>query len=112
MVETPIYPSREVTLAEVKALLEREREDRGELTYEQKLAFEQANMFSKLSPDDAIELVGKLQEIDRLSGTHAIKIADVAPTHPDDVKAIFSKDRYTPDDAEIDKIINLVREYL
>lgn len=104
-------PTRHVTLSDVKDLLEKEREARGELTYEQKLAYEHANLFAQYSPEDARELVEKLQQIGRITEAQAVKIADVAPVEEEDVEAVFSKDRYTPDADEIDKVISLVLEY-
>lgn len=111
----PMVEGRPVTLAEVKALLERERERRTEeeLTYEQKLSLDHATLFARLSLEQARELADKLRGTSpKMNETHVVKIVDLAPLHPDDVRAIFAKDRIQLDQGEIDKIIELVRGYL
>lgn len=106
-------PVRLITLSEVKSLLEREQASRADLTYEQKLALDHANHFAKLDPTRADELARRLlQGGGRVNEYYAFRIADLLPTHPDDVKAIFARDRSVPDDAEIEKILSVVREYL
>ncbi|MGQ0536829.1 MAG: RNA polymerase Rpb4 family protein [Methanobacteriota archaeon] len=106
---------RLVPLSEVRLLLEREQKDRGGeegLTYEQRLSVEHSKVFAKIPKTKAEELVKKLRQLPRVSEWHAVKLADVAPTHADDVRAIFAKDRFTLEKDEIDKIIELVQSYL
>lgn len=106
------FPVQLVTLSEAKQMLEEEEERRGELTYEQRLAHEQALNFVRLEPGDARDLVEELVELERVTTAHAIKIADMCPLHEDDVQAVFQDDRYSPDDDQTDTIISLVRDYL
>lgn len=108
--EEQAFVARPVTLAEVKDILDREQAARAELTYEQKLAHEHVTFFAKLPAKKADELVKKLVALGgRVTEAHARKIVDVMPTHPDDLRAIFAKDRSVPDPAEIDRIIEAVR---
>lgn len=110
--KAPDAPVRTVTLAEVKALLEREQQGREDLTYEQKLALDHAVHFAKLPPEKAQELVDKLLAAGgRVNEYYAYRIADIVPTHADDVKAIFARDRSVPDEAEIQNILALVQDY-
>jgi DNA-directed RNA polymerase subunit F len=107
-------PSHTVTLSEVKALLEREQQTRGpeSLTYEQKLALDHADHFAKLAPERASELAKKLQALGgRMNEYYAYRIADLLPTHADDVRAIFARERSGPDNEEIEKVLATVREY-
>lgn len=105
--------SRLVTLSEVQALLHKEQESRQELSYEQKLALDHADHFVKLPPAKASELVGKLVAIGgRVTEPYAYKLADILPTHGDDVKAVFARERSVPDEQEIEKILSAVRDYL
>lgn len=113
--EEPSVPVRTVTLSEVKALLEREQTSRGpeNLSYEQKLALDHAEHFAKLPKDRSKELVGKLLGLGgRLNEYYAYRIADILPSHADDVKAIFARERSVPDNDEIEKVLATVREYL
>lgn len=101
-----------VTLPEVRHLLEKEREARGELTYEQKLAFEHADTFTDMKVTKARKLFKDLQEIERVTPAHAAKIVGMAPRFRDDVEVIFAKDRFEMEDSDIDKILELVGEAL
>lgn len=104
---------RLVTLSEVKSLLEREQADRDDLSYEQKLALDHATHFARLPLERAHELVEKLLALGgRVNEYYAHRLADILPTHADDVKSVFARDRSVPDDAEIEKVLATVREYL
>lgn len=108
-------PMRFVTLSDVRDLLEREQGSRGpeNLTYEQKLAHEHATIFAKISADKSQELAQKLLALGgRVNEYYAFRIADLLPTHADDVRAIFARDRSAPDNDEIEKVLTVVREYL
>lgn len=105
---------RTATLAEVREWLEEQQRVRGELSYEQKLALEHAKVFgTRLSAARSRELVERLRELgERVTEVHAAKIADLLPTHADDVRVIFAKERYTLEKDEIDKILEAVQAYL
>lgn len=103
---------RLVTLSEVKDLLEREQGEREDLTYEQKLALDHATHFVKLPTEQARDLVAKLLALGgRVNEWYAHRIADLLPTHEDDVRAIFARERSVPDNQEIEKILAVVREF-
>jgi DNA-directed RNA polymerase subunit F len=97
-------------LAEVKNLLEKEEKGR-ELTYEQKLALEHAKHFAKLGVTKAKKMADELLEIERISEPFAYKIVDILPVHPEEVRAIFAKERFTLEDSEVKKIIKIVEKY-
>lgn len=105
---------RLVTLAEVKEWLEEAERQRGELTYEQKLALDHARTFAvKITAAQARELVEKVRRASpRVTEAHAVKIADLLPAHPDDVRVIFAKDRFQLEKDEIDKIMEAVQAYI
>jgi DNA-directed RNA polymerase subunit F len=103
---------RLVTLSEVKELLEKAEADRGELTYEQKLALEHARRFGRFTPARLKTLLTELQTNPKVDLANAIRIADTTPTHSDDVRAIFAKARANLDDAEVQKILESVQKYL
>ncbi len=99
-----------VSLAEVKNLLEKEEKKR-ELSYEQKLALEHAKHFSKLAITKANTMVEELVKLERITEPFAYKIADILPKHPEEVRAIFAKERFTLEDDEVKKIIKIVEKY-
>ncbi len=102
---------RLVTLTEVKDLLEKAETERGELTYEQKLALEHARRFARFTAENLAKLMGDLRQNPKIDYTMAVRIADLAPNHPDDVRALFAKARVNIDDAELQKILETVAKY-
>ncbi len=100
-----------LTLPEVKNMLKKIEKEREELIYEQKIALEHVQRFSKLSVKQSKDLVKELSSIENMEEKHAYKIADILPLTEDDVKAIFAKERYTPNDGEIKKIVQIVGKY-
>jgi len=100
-----------VCLAEVKNILKKNSKERKELLYEQRIALEHAEKFSKLSAKQTKDLITELLKQDHVEELHAYKIADIIPQTEDDVKAIFSKERYTPNDKEIKNILEIVKKH-
>jgi|ADurb_Met_01_Slu_FD_contig_81_501698_length_2219_multi_5_in_0_out_0_3 DNA-directed RNA polymerase subunit F len=102
---------RYVTLAEVKQLLEEASEGR-ELTPDQKLAMDHAQKVAALTPGKARELQADLKKLGFVSDALCAKIADVLPTHSDDVRVLFSKERMVLDKKNIELILSTVEKYL
>lgn len=102
--------TRYLSLAEVKNLLEKEAKKR-ELSYEQNLALEHAKHFSQLTMTKAKKMADELMKLERISEPFAYKIVDILPMHPDEVRAIFAKERFTLEDDEIKKILKMVEKY-
>ena len=101
-----------VTLAELRALLEREERDRKELSMEQKYALTHAQTFARLSPEKSEEIVAELMKVDLMTPANAYKLADLLPTHPDDVRAVFAKERFSLGKEEVDAVVQIVAKYL
>jgi len=101
-----------VTLAEIRALLEREEKDRAQLSMEQKYALTHAQTFGKLTPEKATELVGELMKVEMMTPGNAYKLADTLPTHPDDVRAVFAKERFSLSKEDVDLVVQIVSKYL
>lgn len=102
---------RLVNLSEIKQLLEKEQEKRP-LSYEQRLALEHAQHFTKLKLKDTKAIVEELKKLERVNEINAHKIADILPTHGDDIIAIFAKERFNLEKEEIDEILEIVAKYL
>ncbi len=100
-----------VTLAEVKEMLDAEAADH-ELTPEQRYALDQVNKNVKVSASNAQKLVKELRELPFVSEAQAVKVADLMPTHVDDVRVMFAKERSTVDKKQLEQIIKLVEKYL
>ncbi len=102
---------RYVTLAEVKELLLEESERR-ELLTSQKSALEHAQKVSYLSVEDTLSIVEEVSKLDKVTDRIAIKIADILPKYPGDVRAIFHKERVELTPEDIQEILDIVAKYI
>ena len=103
--------SKIISLAEVKNILKKISKERKDLIYEQKIALEHAEKFAKLSAKQTKDLITELMKLDHVEEFQAYKIADILPNTEDDIKAIFAKERYTPNDKEIKNILEIVKKH-
>jgi DNA-directed RNA polymerase subunit F len=104
-------PGKIVSLAEVKNILKKISKERKEMIYEQKIALEHAERFARLSAKQTKDLIAELMKVEHVEELQAYKIADILPNTEDDVKAIFAKERYTPNDKEIKTILEIVKKH-
>ena len=102
---------RYASLAEVADLLLSEKEARG-LLVTQNIAMEHAQLVSQISADDAKKLIEELKEVSPVTNFTAVKIADIMPRFPTEVRAIFSKERVVLENETINNIVELVAKYL
>lgn len=100
-----------VTLAEVRDLLAAEGEKR-ELLTSQKAALDHAQTVCSISLESANALIEEISQIEEVSDAVAVKIADLLPKFPEDVRAIFSKERIALDNDKINQILEIVAKYL
>ncbi len=103
-----------ITLAEVRDLLEAEAEIRGydELLQSQKAALDHARTVCSIFLDQANAIIDEVKQINVVSDSVALKIADLLPRYPEDVRAIFSKERVTLEPAQIQQILDIVEKHL
>lgn len=101
-----------VSLAELKALLEQEEKDRNELSAEQRYSLVHAQTFSKLDPAKGQALVNELMQVELMTLVNAQKLADLLPTHPEDVRAVFAKERFSLAKEDVDRVVEIVAKYL
>lgn len=107
-----VEEGRLVSLAEVKAMLEKAQKDRAELTYEQKIALEHARRFARLDAKTAEKLIKELTTLfPEADAQYAFKVADLVPQHPDDVRSIYQKSGIDLSSEDLDKVIALVDKY-
>ena len=112
ILEEQVEEGRLVTLAEVKAMLEKAGASREELTYEQKIALEHARRFARVEPKVAKKITDAVRAaFPDLEEKFAIRIADLLPQHPDDVRAILQKSRHDLPEEGIAKVIAIVDEH-
>ncbi|MCS3924516.1 RNA polymerase Rpb4 family protein [Methanosalsum natronophilum] len=116
MIVKEIKDEELLTVAEVKQILNElveERSERGEeLEYELRKAVNHSEIFAKMSPEKARELVNNLLELDKMKPEIAIRIADITPMSRDELRALYAKERYTLTEEELDTILDLVTDSL
>jgi DNA-directed RNA polymerase subunit F len=104
-----------ITLPEVREILNNikdEREKAGqELRYEQKRAVEHANKFSKVGAKESRDLVNELLTLEKMKQDIAVKIANLCPRSKDELRAIYAKERFTLNEAELKAILDIVGKY-
>lgn len=106
-----------LTVAEVKALLadveaERAADEDRELPYELARSIEHVNRFATLEPEESVELVEELAELDKVTEATAYKIADLLPQDRDELRAIYAQQRFALDGDELDAILDVVAKYV
>jgi len=105
-----------VSLTEVKHILEKKEKEYNaagvEFLYEQRRALDHARACSKLNLKDTKALIKELTKLDlNLTEDKIVKIADILPEDVDAVRAIFAKERFRYEEADIKKIIDVVDHY-
>lgn len=102
---------RYVTLADVKAMLERASKERVELTYEQKLALEHAQRFAKLTPVKAKELLADLKKLDFVTDFIALQLANIMPRNDVELRAVFQKVKTPLGDKEVKQVLAVLEKH-
>ncbi len=107
-----------MTIAEVKALLEKRKAEGMEenpeepMFYEARVSLEHAERFAKLKPEQAAELKEKLVSLfDWLDERMAAKLVDLLPEDYFDIHVIFAKEEHQPSREEAEEILKLLDEY-
>ncbi len=96
-----------VTIAEVRELLEEISKER-ELSDLQKNALKHAEEFSKVKSQNVKKLKEKLMKLEIVNEKYAVKILDIMPKTPDEVRVIFLKDKIIPTPEDIQKILEIL----
>ena len=73
---------------------------------------EHAQTISRLSVEDTKALIEELGAIEQVTDFIAVKIADLLPKYPVDLRVIFSKERIALDNETSEKILTIVAKYL
>ena len=103
---------RYVSLAEVRDLLAAESERRTEFLASQKAALDHAQTVSTIPLESAQKIIEEVSQLEDVTDAIAVKIADLLPQYPEDVRAIFQKERINLDPEKVDAIIAIVEKYI
>ena len=100
-----------VPISEVKNILKKIESERKEITYEQRIALEHANKFTKIPNQKVKDLIKVLMKLEFIDEIHVYKIVELLPLNEEDVKTIFAKERINLDDEKIKKILDIINKY-
>jgi DNA-directed RNA polymerase subunit F len=99
-----------VPLATVKTLLTDEMAKRT-LPRDAALAQGHADAFARLSPEETAKLIAELRQLPFVDANLAVKISDVLPQFPEEVRVLFSKERVLLDEAQLTRLLELIAQY-
>jgi DNA-directed RNA polymerase subunit F len=105
-----VIDSKPVGMPEAKKIMS-SHEKSEELSYEQKLAMEHLNKFTKISYEDAEKFLGEVSQVLRMSPETMVKILDIMPQTPDELRMIFAREKFSLKEDEIQKILELTKKY-
>jgi DNA-directed RNA polymerase subunit F len=105
-----------LTVSEAKELLadveeERALDEEREMQYELARAIEHVNRFATLDPEESVELVEELAELEKVDEATAYKIADLLPADRDELRSVFAQERYSLSGEELDEVLDVVVKY-
>ncbi len=110
MTNYKVLKSEFVPMAKVKELL---ADDKKELSVEQKHVVEHVSKNTPLNLKETEALLKDLNalEMHKLKQEFAVKIADVLPKDKDDLKIVLQSSKLSFEEAELDKIMQVVSKY-
>jgi DNA-directed RNA polymerase subunit F len=104
-----------ITIAEAKEIMEKiakKRQEEAELLFETRRTLKHLRTFSKLPADKAKELVDELMKLPQVGKREvAIKLTDILPSTPDEIRVIYAKERFTITPEQIDEILEVIDRY-
>lgn len=104
-----------ITIAEAKEVMEgiiEKRKEDSELLFETRRAMNNLRNFSKISADKAKELVEELMGLSFIDKREtAVKIVDIFPEIPDEIRTIFAKERFSISQEQIQEILEIIEKY-
>ena len=105
-----VLESEYIPLATVKKILKKRK--KSELTYEQKMALENASEFARLNESATNKLIKSLKELEmrKLKDNFIIKIADMLPNTKEELLLILNTSKVSFKEDELKKILDIVKE--
>ncbi len=114
MIGKKILDEKTITMAEAKELLEKLIKEKKiqEVSYVTKQTLDYLKKFIRISAEDAKKMLEELLKLDKINERIAIKIVDLMPRTPEEVRAIYAKEIYILTKEDVEKILNIVYKYL
>lgn len=114
MAQPKIIEEKPITMVQLKADLEKNKKNLGELNFRATKTEEYLDQFLEIKVKDGEELIKSLNalKIPRLRDAHIYKIIDLMPTKVDLVKLLFQGTPLTISEDSCKKIVKVVEEHL
>lgn len=80
------------------------------LSFEKRSAMEHVTGFGRVKKKNADKMIKKLVKMERVTETHAFKIAELMPRDETELRPVFAKDRFTLEPEELKQILDLIDE--
>ena len=105
---------RPITMAEVADSLEKLEKEEKELNFRSNKAKAYVKNFTKLDLKKTNELFKKMQDLNipRLKERQVVKVIDTLPKNLDDLRMIFVGETTTVNDENMNKILDVVKDYV
>ena len=104
-----------ITISEAREIMEeiaKKRQERAELLFETRRALKHLRNFARLPPEKAKELVEELSKLPQVQRRDiAVKLTDLMPRIPDEVRIIYAKERFTITPEQIEEILKIIDKY-
>jgi len=104
-----------ITISEAKEIMEKiaaKRQEEAELLFETRRALKHLRTFAKLPADKARELVSELMKLPQVGSKElAVKLVDIMPRVPDEVRVIYAKEKVTLTPEQIQEILEVIDRY-
>ncbi|MGA7923807.1 MAG: RNA polymerase [Thermoplasmata archaeon] len=99
-----------IPLSAVKDMLAAEA-TRRTLPREATLALQHAETFVRLTPEATRKLITDLRELPFVDATLAVKLADVLPQYPEEIRLLFSKERVVLDETQLSRLLEILAHH-
>ncbi len=99
-----------VPVAKVRDLLAEEA-TRRTLPREAALALQHAEGFARLSSEATDRLIAELRSLPFVDAAVAVKIADMLPQYPEEIRLLFSKERVALDEEQVSRLLEIVAHH-
>lgn len=109
-----LIEEKPINSAMLKSMLEKIKEDNGELNFRAEKTIDYLNQSVSISSKEAEEIYTKIEElsIPRLKDIHIHKVIDIMPKHLEEVKNIFQGYTISISDENLNKILDIIKGYI
>jgi DNA-directed RNA polymerase subunit F len=99
-----------VPLAQVKQILTEAAAQRT-LPREALLAQAHAELFATLTVEETAKLMEELRALPHIDANMAVKLSDLLPQYPEEIRLLFSKERVPLDEGQVGRILEIIAQH-